>query len=82
MITGPKGAKPTTRGWVSSKGELLKSQRISPAQIAEWEAARAPKPAAVHQPEPAVQTLHEAPVEEEKPVSQSTYTFFSRGDVE
>lgn len=59
MIKGPKGAKPTPRGWVSVKGELLKSQRISEAQIAEWEAVHAPK----HEPapQPAPQTLTEAP---------------------
>ena len=62
MITGPKGAKPTTRGWVSPKGELLKSQRISPAQIAEWHEARAPKPAPRRAPRP--QTLMEAPAPE------------------
>lgn len=36
MIKGPKGAHPTPRGWVNAKGELLKSQRITQAQIAEW----------------------------------------------
>lgn len=36
MIKGPKGANPTPRGWVSAKGELLKSQRITQAQIDEW----------------------------------------------
>lgn len=36
MITGPKNARPTLNGWVSPKGELLKSQRISQIQIDEW----------------------------------------------
>lgn len=36
MIKGPKGAHPTPRGWVNAKGELLKSQRITQAQIDEW----------------------------------------------
>lgn len=36
MIKGPKNAVPTPRGWVSSKGELLKSQRITQEQIDEW----------------------------------------------
>jgi hypothetical protein len=35
-INGPKNATPTLRGWVSPKGELLKSQRITQAQIDEW----------------------------------------------
>lgn len=35
-ISGPKGAHPTLQGWVSPKGELLKSQRITQAQIDEW----------------------------------------------
>lgn len=36
-IKGPKGAHPTTRGWVNPRtGELLKSQRITEGQINEW----------------------------------------------
>lgn len=36
-IRGPKGAHPTVRGWINPKtGELLKAQKISGAQIAEW----------------------------------------------
>lgn len=36
-ISGPKGAEPTIRGWVNPKtGELLKSQKITQAQIDEW----------------------------------------------
>lgn len=35
-LRGPKNAVPTLRGWVSPKGELLKSQRITQAQIDEW----------------------------------------------
>lgn len=55
MIRGPKGAIPTHRGWVHSvTGELLKSQRITDAQIAEWHG----------EPKPVLQTLHEAPVVE------------------
>jgi len=39
MIKRPnwcKNAIPTTRGWVSPRGELLKSQVITEAQIAEF----------------------------------------------
>ena len=37
MIKGPKNATPTPRGWVNPKsGELLKSQKLTEAQIAEW----------------------------------------------
>lgn len=35
-IKGPKGAIPTTRGWVSPKGELLKAQKMTQVQIDEW----------------------------------------------
>ncbi len=47
-------AHPTTRGWVSPNGELLKKQKISEADIAEWHGHSKPAP----------QTLHEAPVVE------------------
>ena len=63
-IRGPKGAQPTTRGWIDPRtGELLKSQRITANQIAEWYGHVAP---VHHEPEPApvIQTLHEAPVVE------------------
>jgi len=59
-IKGPKGATPTTRGWVSAKGELLKSQRISEDQIAEWNGKMNPKP----------QVLREAPVTEEEVIEE------------
>jgi len=35
-IRGPKNAIPTPNGWVSPKGELLKSQRITSQQISEF----------------------------------------------
>ena len=54
MITGPKNAHPTLNGWVSSKGELLKSQKISQIQIDEWNGV------GVFSPIPAM--LTEAPV--------------------
>jgi hypothetical protein len=65
-LHGPKGSHPTKRGWVSAKGELLKSARLTDSQIAEWHAVHhpAPAPAVVAEPEPVVQTLHESPVAE------------------
>lgn len=36
MISGPKNSVPTSRGWVSPKGELLKAQKITQAEIDEW----------------------------------------------
>jgi len=44
MIKGPKNAVPTLKGWVSPKGELLKSQRITQAQIDEWYGKEEPAP--------------------------------------
>lgn len=52
MIRGPKNAVPTSRGWINPKtGELLKSQRITDAQIAEWHGV----PEEPVQPEPVVE---------------------------
>lgn len=51
----PKNAIPTPKGWVHpTTGELLKSQRMTAAQIAEWYGTEVPAPAPM-------QTLHEAP---------------------
>jgi hypothetical protein len=44
MIKGPKNAIPTLKGWVSPKGELLKSQRITQKQIDEWYGKKEPAP--------------------------------------
>ena len=44
MIKGPKNAIPTLKGWVSPKGELLKVQKITQAQIDEWNGVSAPEP--------------------------------------
>lgn len=63
-IKGPKGAHPTTRGWVSAKGELLKSQRISETQIAEWNEEMNPTP------KPKPQVLREAPVTSEEAIEE------------
>lgn len=63
----PKNAIPTPKGWVHPKtGELLKSQKMTAAQIAEFYGAAAPAPAPA--PEPVMQTLHEAPAVE-RPVT-------------
>lgn len=43
-IKGPKGAIPTTRGWVSPKGELLKAQKMTQVQIDEWNGTGKPAP--------------------------------------
>ena len=44
MIKSPNwctGAEPTVKGWVNPKtGELLKSQRFTKAQVAEWHDAK------------------------------------------
>jgi hypothetical protein len=73
-LHGPKGSHPTKRGWVSPKGELLKSARLTDAQIAEWHAKHHPASAQAvfAEPEPVVQTLHEAPVQEYT-LSESEY---------
>lgn len=85
-MSAPKNSVPTLTGWVHpTSGELLKSQKLSPAFIAEWHEARNPKPVkkAVkpdwrpHTP----RTLHEAPAvereitEEEKTWHESPATF-------
>lgn len=58
----PKGTEPTAKGWTAPSGEVIKKQRFTAEQIAEWHGeeamASAPKPA------PKRQTLHEAPVVE------------------
>lgn len=64
-IKGPKGAHPTLRGWVSAKGELLKSQRITEAQIAEWNEEMNPTPKAKPQ------VLREAPVTVEEVIEEN-----------
>lgn len=59
-ISGPKGAHPTLKGWVSPKGELLKSQRITQAQIDEWHGVTPAAPV----------SLTESPVTEEEFVAE------------
>jgi len=64
---GPKGAHPTPRGWVNAKGELLKSQRITEEQIAEWNEKMNPTPKAKPQPK----ILREAPVTVEEVIKET-----------
>lgn len=66
IIKGPKNSVPTSKGWVSPKGELLKSQKISEEQIQGWESEHVPQP---------IQTLTEAP-SEEKPLTDSQEKHF------
>ena len=68
-INGPRGAVPTSRGWENPQtGELLKSQRISQAQIDEWHGVTAPAP------EPAVLT--------ESPTSAQDYNSMTKIELE
>lgn len=62
-----KDATPTARGWVSPNGELLKSQRISEADIAEWNGAA---PAAAPIPEAIV----EVPIQEAEMLNEAAPT--------
>lgn len=50
----PAGTYPTERGWVSPTGEVLKKQKFTAEEIAEWRGPNASSK----------QTLHEAPVVE------------------
>lgn len=48
----PAGTHPTSKGWTTPTGEVVKKQKFTAEQIAEWHSV------------PVVQTLHEAPVVE------------------
>jgi len=52
----PAGTVPTTKGWMTPDGEVVKKQKFTGAEIAEWHQAHSTAP------EPVLQTLHEAPV--------------------
>ena len=63
------GAVPTSEGWSVDRGkgrtEIVKRQRFTAAQIAEWHGEVEPAPLVIAPaPEPVMQTLHEAPVVE------------------
>lgn len=61
-MKGPKGAVPTTRGWVDpNSGELLKSQKISQTQIDVWNGVTT-APVVEQVVKPAMTMLNEAPV--------------------
>jgi len=64
----PKGTEPTAKGWVAPNGEVIKKQKFTAEQIAEWHGeeamASAPAPAPKPKAKPKKQTLHEAPVVE------------------
>jgi hypothetical protein len=41
MISGPKNSRPTLRGWVNlATNQLVKEERLTKAQIDEWESSR------------------------------------------
>ena len=78
-INGPRGAVPTSRGWENPRtGELLKSQKISQAQIDEWHGVTAPPPPPppppAPEPEPAVLT--------ESPTSAQDYNEMTKLELE
>jgi hypothetical protein len=69
----PEGSRPTAYGWVSDRGELLKSKRISSEEIAEWHAERQPKK---------VEMLVEAPSKQSKLSKEQVDHFHSRESVD
>ena len=77
-IRGPKGAHPTVRGWINPKtGELLKAQKISGAQIAEWHGGemgtapppKKPSPAAAVNPHIPQEPAEAVEVDEDKDIN-------------
>tara|TARA_Y100001938_G_C7745710_1_gene261458 strand:- start:31 stop:333 length:303 start_codon:yes stop_codon:yes gene_type:complete len=75
-VTGPKGAIPTSKGWVHPKtGELLKSQRITQEQLDEYNGVQVLIEPVIVKPEPAIEEYEdevyaediEAEIQEEKP---------------
>jgi len=71
----PKGTHPTAKGWMTPSGEIVKKQKFTAEQIAEWHGVSAPAPA------PVVQTLHEAPVVETV-VAPEVHAFHSGEELE
>jgi hypothetical protein len=69
----PEGSRPTAYGWVSDRGELLKSKRISAEEIAEWHAERQPKK---------VEMLVEAPSKQSKLTETQVNHFYARESVD
>jgi hypothetical protein len=62
----PEDGRPTTRGWVSANGELLKAQKLSKKDVEDWNDRNGKKKPVVQQEqvEDQPQTLLEAPYKE------------------
>jgi hypothetical protein len=67
-------AHPTPNGWVSPNGELLKKQKITAEQIAEWNGVSAPAPKP--------QTLTEAPAVERQLTEEEVTHHYGEDHVE
>jgi hypothetical protein len=81
LKAGPKGAIPTTRGWVHpTTGELLKSQRITQEQLDEYNGVQMiAEPAPIIEPEPEPEEeliLDEVVVEAPKPKKKKKRSLF------
>jgi hypothetical protein len=68
-IKGPKGATATLKGWVSPKGELLKAQKMTQAQVDEANGVKAkpapaPAPEVIVEAEPVVEETQELLIED------------------
>ena len=80
LKAGPKGAIPTTRGWVHpTTGELLKSQRITQEQLDEYNGVQMIAEPVIVEPEPEPEEeliLDEVVVEAPKPKKKKKRTLF------
>lgn len=80
LKAGPKGAIPTTRGWVHpTTGELLKSQRITQEQLDEYNGVQMIAEPVIVEPEPEPEEeliLDEVMVEAPKPKKKKKRTLF------
>ena len=70
----PKGTEPTAKGWMAPSGEVVKKQKFTAEQIAEWHGEEAMASAPAPKPAPKRQTLHEAPVVETE-IDEATEKF-------
>lgn len=67
-----KGALATTRGWINPRtGELLKCQKMTQEQADKLNGI-----VISEEPQPKKQTLHEAPVIEEKVITEEEEDFY------
>jgi hypothetical protein len=76
---GPKGAIPTSRGWINPQtGELLKSQRFTQEQLDEYNGVQMlvePAPVVEPEPEPEMELIDDfTPVFNEQPAIKSKKT--------